>query len=107
MKRESSLEETGMKNPIQKNNKAITFNGGKSWKVLSKKKAPPYQSCIKFVPGTNGKSMISVGIPGVYYSGNSGRSWKKISEESFYAIAFVNGNKAVLTGNKKIATLTF
>lgn len=90
-----------------KKNKAITLDGGKSWKVLNKKKDPPYQSCIKFVPNSNGKSLISVGIPGVYYSDNFGRSWTKISEESFYAITFVNDHKAVLTGNKKITTLTF
>lgn len=90
-----------------KNNKAITFNGGKSWKLLSKKKDPPYQSCIKFIPNSNGKSIISVGIPGVYYSENSGRSWIKVSDESFYAVEFINSNRAILTGNKKISILTF
>ena len=88
-------------------NKAITFNGGKSWKVLKKKNSPPYQSCIKFVPGSEGKALISVGIPGVYYSNNSGKSWSKISNNSFYAIEFVDANKAVLTGKNKICTLTF
>lgn len=91
----------------KKNNKAITVNGGKTWKLLGKKKDPPYQSCIKFIPNSDGKQLISVGIPGVYYSNNSGRSWQKISDESFYAITFVDNNKAVLTGNKKVSTLTF
>lgn len=90
-----------------KNNKAVTTNGGKSWKVLSKKNSPPYQSCIQFVPESNGKELISVGIPGVYYSNNFGKSWTKISNESFYAITMINPHKGVLTGNKKVTTLTF
>ncbi len=90
-----------------KNNKAITNNGGETWKILGKKKAPPYQSCVQFVPNSKGKLLISVGIPGVYFSNNSGRSWQQISEESFYAITFIDANKAILTGNKKLSTLSF
>ena len=90
-----------------KNNKAITYDGGKTWQIMGGKKKPPYQSCIKFVPGTMGKALISVGIPGVYFSKDSGKHWIQISKESFYALTFVNNKKAVLTGHKKIATLSF
>jgi len=90
-----------------KNNKAFTVNGGKSWEVMGKKRNPPYQSCIKFIPNTKGKSLISVGIPGVFYSSNFGKSWTKISKESYYAVTMINAHKAVLTGNKKVSILTF
>jgi hypothetical protein len=37
-----------------------------------------YASCIQYIPNSDGKSLVSVGVSGLYYSydsGNSGNNW--------------------------------
>ena len=51
-------------------NKAITKNGGKTWKLIAEKDAFGYASCVQFVPNSNGQQLISVGGTGMYYSDN-------------------------------------
>jgi hypothetical protein len=37
-----------------------------------------YASCIQYIPNSDGKSLVSVGVSGLYYSydsGNFGNNW--------------------------------
>ncbi len=86
-------------------NKAITTNGGKTWTAIATNLSPNYVSCIQYVPNSKGKKIIAVSTNGIFYSGNSGKKWEKLSNEGFYAIKFVNKNLAWLSGNNILAKM--
>lgn len=88
-------------------NKAITTDGGRSWKLISNGSGPGYRSSVRYVPGTEGQGMVAVGSPGVSYSPDSGDSWVELSSEGFYAIEFVNDTLAFASGRNKISRLIF
>ncbi|MBZ0328312.1 MAG: oxidoreductase [Altibacter sp.] len=88
-------------------NKAITKNGGKTWKLLSNGKGPGYRSSVRFVPGSEGKSIVAVGSPGISYSYDQGDTWTELSSEGFYAVEFVNDSVAFASGANKISKLLF
>ena len=87
-------------------NKALTFDGGKTWELVSEGTFPNYVSCVQYVPNTEGKEVFSVSTNGVFYSKNSGRNWNKVSDEGFYAIRFSSSTSAWLSGNEVIAKIT-
>lgn len=88
-------------------NKAITKDGGKTWKLIANGLEPGYRSSVKYVPGTEGQGIVAVGSPGISFSGDGGISWKELSREGFYAIEFVNDSIAFASGNNKISKLIF
>lgn len=86
-------------------NKAITKDGGRTWQVVAENSEPKYVSCVQYVPETEGKEVFAVSTNGVFYSNNSGKTWKKVSEEGFYTIRIVNKNTAWLSGEEVIAKM--
>jgi len=88
-------------------NKAITKDGGKTWKLISNGKGPGYRSSVRFVPGSKGKSIVAVGSPGISFSYDQGDTWTELSSEGFYAIEFVNDSVAFASGANKISKLIF
>ena len=88
-------------------NKAITKDGGKTWRLLSNGKGPGYRSSVSFIPGTKGQGIVAVGSPGISYSSDQGDTWSELSKEGFYAIEFINDSVAFASGNMKIAKLKF
>ncbi|MUH37798.1 oxidoreductase [Zobellia amurskyensis] len=92
---------------INKGNKAITTDGGKSWQLMADGQNPQYKSCIQFVPGSEGNGLIAIGFTGLSYSSDRGVSWKQLSDEPFYTIRFQNENVAYAAGKNRMAKLTF
>lgn len=88
-------------------NKAITKDGGKSWKLVADGKEPSYKSCVQFIPNTKGKGIVAVGFTGISYSSNMGESWSELSKEPFYTIRFMNDSIAYAAGKNRISKLTF
>lgn len=89
-------------------NKAITTNGGKSWKLISDNAAFGYASCIQFVPQSKGNSLICVGATGVFYSKDKGTTWTQISKDnSFYTIRCIDNHTAIAAGKNKIVKIRF
>ncbi len=86
-------------------NKAITNDGGQTWKIISNNEAPNYKSCVRYVPNTEGKEIIAVGKTGISFSSNAGKTWKNISKKGYYAIQWIDKNNAWLSGNNKLAKL--
>ncbi|PRP66406.1 sialidase family protein [Nonlabens agnitus] len=84
-------------------NKAITRDGGKTWKLIADGNGPGYCSDIAFVPQTGGNELIAVGSPGIWWSGNQGQDWKQLSTTGFYTIAMTNDQKGLLAGNNQIS----
>ena len=84
-------------------NKAITTDGGKTWKLVGEKKGCGYTSCVKYVPNSKGKKLVAVGGTGVFYSKDKGNSWEKISDETtFFAIQFESEQVFYATGKNKL-----
>lgn len=85
--------------------KALTKDGGKTWKLIDNNSIPGYISCVKYVPDTNGKELVAVSTEGIFYSDNGGVIWKKMSNAGFYSIYFIDKNSAWLSGHQKIARM--
>jgi photosystem II stability/assembly factor-like uncharacterized protein len=84
-------------------NKAITFNGGKTWKCVADAKAFGYASCVQFVPHSNGKKILSVGGTGIYYSEDFGKNWIQLSEDKeVYTFRFETERIGYATGKNKL-----
>ncbi len=88
-------------------NKAITSDGGRTWKLISNGAGPGYRSSVRYVPGSEGKGVVAVGSPGISYSPDRGESWVELSSDGFYAIEFVNDSIAFASGQNKISRLIF
>jgi hypothetical protein len=88
------------------NNKAITKNGGKTWKIISKNDAFGYASCVQFMPKRHGKVIYTCGTSGVYYSTNFGQKWTKILDDTdFYTLRFSGKNNIYLAGKNKVTKI--
>lgn len=89
-------------------NKALSTNGGKSWKLVAENKDFGYASCVQFVPKSKGKQLLSVGSSGIYYSDNKGENWRQLSSDSsLYTIRFVDKRIAIAAGRDKIIRIEF
>lgn len=88
-------------------NKAISYDGGKTWTLLAKGNNPGYKSYIQFVPHSDAKEIIAVGPTGISYSHDQGKTWQEISKESFYVLQFKNDSVAYAAGKNRIAKLVF
>ena len=88
-----------------KANKAITNDGGKTWKLISDGQNPNYKSCVQYVPNTNGDEVFAVGKTGISFSNDRGITWNEVSKDPYYTIQFVDKNTAWLSGNNKIGKL--
>ncbi len=90
-----------------RNNKALTMDGGTSWKLIANGNPPGYKSCVQFVPNSGGEDIVALGFSGIMYSNNMGASWTSLSDEGFYTIRFLNDSIAYAAGKNRIAKLTF
>ncbi|WP_298141431.1 oxidoreductase [Flavobacterium sp.] len=89
-------------------NKALTIDGGKTWKLVGENTGFGYASCVQFVPNSNGNQLVSVGASGLFYSYDRGNSWKQFSTDaSLYTIRFVNNTTAIAAGKDKIVKIVF
>ncbi|MES2747128.1 MAG: oxidoreductase [Bacteroidota bacterium] len=89
-------------------NKALTLDGGKTWKLVGENSGFGFASCIQFVPNSNGNELVCVGATGIYYSNDKGTTWKQISSDnSLYTIRFVDENTAIAAGKDKIIRIKF
>jgi photosystem II stability/assembly factor-like uncharacterized protein len=89
-------------------NKAITYNGGKNWELISENQAFGYASCVQYVPHSNGNSLVSVGASGLYYSYDGGYSWKQLAaDKDLFTIRFVDKRTAIAAGKNKMIRIKF
>lgn len=84
-------------------NKARTNNSGATWELLDQGNGPGYCSDILFIPDTQGRELLAVGTPGIWWSNNQGASWKKISDDGYYTVAMKDSNSGMLMGYNKMA----
>lgn len=88
-------------------NKAMTLDGGKTWRLIADNSAFGYASCVQFVPETNGKCILSCGATGVFYSRDGGDSWQQLlADKDFIAFRFINATTAIASGKNRIVKFT-
>lgn len=88
-------------------NKAITADGGKTWQLVSENKSFGYASCVQYVPGFNGKRIVSLGVTGIYISYNGGIDWVQISDDkTLFTLKFIDKNHFIAAGKDKILKVT-
>jgi photosystem II stability/assembly factor-like uncharacterized protein len=92
---------------LDKANKAVTKDGGKTWQLVADGIKPGYKSCVRFVPNTGGSNIVAVGLTGISYSRDTGQHWEEISDEPFYTIRFLNDSIAYAAGRNRIAKVSF
>ena len=92
---------------INKGNKAVTTDGGKTWKLIANGKLPNYRSCVQFIPNSKGNSLVAIGFEGIAYSYDRGETWKQLSDEPFYTLRFLNDSIAYAAGKDRISKLIF
>lgn len=86
--------------------KAMTSDGGKTWKLLENSPTFGYISCIQFVPGSKGNGLLCVGATGVHYSRDRGKFWKQeLVDNSLYTLRFIDATTAIAAGKNKIVRL--
>ncbi|MFV5692740.1 WD40/YVTN/BNR-like repeat-containing protein [Flavobacterium sp. LT1R49] len=89
-------------------NKALTINGGKTWELQAENQGFGYASCVQYVPNSKGRELVSVGASGLYYSSDSGNSWKQLStDSSLFTIRFLDRHTAIAAGKNKMVRLNF
>ena len=89
-------------------NKAVTHDGGKTWKLVAQNQGFGYASCVQYIPNSHGKGLISVGASGIYYSDDGGSSWNQWStDSSLYTIRLLNDNIAIAAGKNKVIRIRF
>lgn len=88
-------------------NKAVTTDGGTTWKLIADGHPPGYKSCVQFIPNSGGEDIIALGFTGIAYSNNGGNAWKSLSDEGFYTLEFLNDSIAYAAGKHRIAKLLF
>jgi len=89
-------------------NKAVTYDGGKNWELIAENQGFGYASCVQYVPRSNGKSLVSVGASGLYYSCDGGNSWKQLAADpELFTIRFVNSHTAIAAGKNKMIRIQF
>jgi photosystem II stability/assembly factor-like uncharacterized protein len=89
-------------------NAALTFDGGRSWSALEASSRPGgYRSCVAYVPGTHGRTLVAVGPSGSDYSTNGARTWQPLGAEGFHALSVTPlGDTAWAVGeNGRVARL--
>jgi photosystem II stability/assembly factor-like uncharacterized protein len=88
-------------------NKAVTKDGGRTWKLVAVGEEPGYKSSVRYVPGKSGEELVAVGFTGISYSKNGGKKWEILSKEGFFTIRFLNDSVAYAAGKNRIAKLKF
>lgn len=84
-------------------NKAVTTDGGKTWKCIADSSAFGYASCVQFVPNSKGKKIVSVGGTGVYYSRDFGKNWIQLSDDKdLYTFRFETEKVGYASGKNKL-----
>ncbi|MFT3793223.1 WD40/YVTN/BNR-like repeat-containing protein [Flavobacterium sp.] len=87
-------------------NKAITNDGGKTWKPIAENQGFGYASCIQYVPKSKGQELMCVGGTGIWYSSDGAQTWKKLSDaKDLYTLRFADEHTAIAAGRGKIVRI--
>lgn len=70
-------------------NVALTSDGGRTWR-LAGSLPRAYLSGVAYVPETNGRSVVAVGLAGTARSTDGGESWTMVDTVAYNSVAFAS-----------------
>jgi photosystem II stability/assembly factor-like uncharacterized protein len=77
------------------NNAAVTRDGGRTWTIVGAARPNGYRSCVAYVRGARGASMlVAVGPTGSDYSTDDGTTWRSFGAEGFHTASFTRAGGA-------------
>jgi photosystem II stability/assembly factor-like uncharacterized protein len=79
---------TKPKQPLD--NVAVTEDGGKTWRLAHGPLPQGYMSGVAYMPGTNGRTLVAVGLAGTARSNDAGESWTMIDAVAYNSVAFAS-----------------
>jgi photosystem II stability/assembly factor-like uncharacterized protein len=71
-------------------NVALTADGGKTWRRASGTLPLGYMSGVAFIPETNGRSLVAVGLGGTAMSNDGGENWTMVDTLGYNSVAFAS-----------------
>ena len=77
-----------------RDNIAITEDGGRSWSLVANSMLGGFRSCVAYIPGAGGKSLLATGPSGTDYSLDGGMHWTKYDSQGFHVFAFGRAGQA-------------
>lgn len=87
-------------------NKALTTDGGKTWKLVASGEGPGYTSCVQFLPGSDGYELVTAGGNGIFYSYDRGATWKKILDDTdLHTLQFADNKTLIAAGENRIVLI--
>jgi photosystem II stability/assembly factor-like uncharacterized protein len=80
-------------------NLAITSDGGVTWTLADSAASPAgYRSAVAYVPGSNGRSLVAVGLSGTDVSRDGGRTWSQVDTVGYNSVAFASRGVGMAVG---------
>lgn len=81
-------------------NVAVTDDGGATWSAPPGPTPPGYLSAVSYVPGTDGRSLVAVGLVGTATSTDGGRSWSMADTVGYNAVSFAAADHGFAVGDR-------
>ena len=81
-------------------NVALTDDGGRSWRLAKGPLPHGYMSAVAYVPGTNGRTVVAVGLAGTARSDDGGERWTMIDSVAYNSVAFASRGAGWAAGPK-------
>lgn len=88
-----------------KASKAVTKDGGLTWALTAQNSLPGYISCVQYLPGEAAKKILAVSTEGIFFSKDSGTSWKKISKKGYYSLRLIDNKSAWASAHEEITKI--
>lgn len=82
-------------------NLALTSDGGATWALADSASSPlGYRSAVAFVPGSNGRTLVAVGLTGTDLSRDGGATWMAVDSVAYNSVAFAADGSGWAVGPK-------
>jgi photosystem II stability/assembly factor-like uncharacterized protein len=75
-------------------NIAVTADGGLTWSLVRDSGLGGFRSCVTYLPGTRGRTLLATGPAGTDYSLDGGMHWTRYDTQGFHVFSFTR-SKAV------------
>lgn len=82
-------------------NLALTSDGGATWTLSDSASSPAgYRSAVAFVPGSNGRRLLAVGLTGTDVSRDGGMTWMNVDSTAYNSVALATDGTGWAVGPK-------
>ena len=82
-------------------NLAVTSDGGATWTLADSASSPAgYRSAVAFLPKSNGRMLVAVGLTGTDVSHDGGATWTPVDSVAYNSVAFARDGSGWAVGPK-------